>query len=372
MPQEILLQELHKAPVLLRADNFTTVVKTPWAGTLIAETLKRRFATSSKQLIGESWEFSTAPEAPSRLKDHPEKTLEDLIQANLASSISKPLQDAGQTTAEILIKLLNPAKPLSVQVHPHDHHPALEPFECGKPESWLILDAKPGSGLYLGFSRDFTKEQLKKSLQDGTFSKEDLQFVPVQAGDYFEINPGVVHAVGPDLLILEPQRILRNKSGKTWRLWDWERKYNSKGQEVSDDNGTARPLNISESLSMFDPKEQVGLSFAKSLKKIPNVHTRSGIVLREYPKNQYYQVIHGTSEKNSQLYLSKECHYAALTLLTGKGTFIGNSKTSQEQGETVFLPHGCFPLSFATESENAQWTLVIPSGPAFELVCPRA
>ena len=41
-----------------------------------------------------------------------------------------------------------------------------------------------------------------------------LQFVAVKPGDYFEIEPGVPHAIGPGLVLLEPQRILSVKAEK--------------------------------------------------------------------------------------------------------------------------------------------------------------
>ena len=47
----------------------------------------------------------------------------------------------------------------------------------------------------------------------------------VKPGDYFEIEPGVTHAIGPGVTLLEPQRIIKGQSGKTYRLWDWGRKY---------------------------------------------------------------------------------------------------------------------------------------------------
>ena len=83
-------------------------------------------------------------------------------------------------------------------------------------------------GLYIGFDNAISKEKLESLLRDGDKAKATLKFVEVKAGDYFEIEPGVTHAIGPGVTLLEPQRIIKGQSGKTYRLWDWGRKYDER------------------------------------------------------------------------------------------------------------------------------------------------
>ena len=93
-----------------------------------------------------------------------------------------------------------------------------------------------------------------------------LQFVPVKPGDYFEIQPGVPHAIGPGLVLLEPQRIVFGKSGKTYRFWDWGRRYDEHGR-VDQAHGKARPLHVAEALRIINPMKQVGDNFVSALRR---------------------------------------------------------------------------------------------------------
>ena len=138
-------------PILLAADNFTPLERTPWAGDKIGKNFKSNLVSgASGKLIGESWEFSCDPAFPSRLADS-DVYLGDLVKQYPVECLGARSQgEAG--FCEVLVKLLNANKPLSLQVHPDDDDPVLKDHECGKPESWLVLDAEPGAGIYLGFS----------------------------------------------------------------------------------------------------------------------------------------------------------------------------------------------------------------------------
>ena len=54
----------------------------------------------------------------------------------------------------VLIKLIDAAKDLSVQVHPDDAYAQQYEHEPkGKTEMWYILEAEPGASLIYGFSK---------------------------------------------------------------------------------------------------------------------------------------------------------------------------------------------------------------------------
>ena len=111
-----------------------------WGGTNL---LKLKSISPDKKYIdpiGETWEVSTHPEGISKLK----ATKELLTQfVNLS----------------YLVKLLDTASVLSVQVHPDDHYAEIHENQKGKNECWLILEATAGSGIYLGFKPGITKEK---------------------------------------------------------------------------------------------------------------------------------------------------------------------------------------------------------------------
>ena len=118
----------------------------------------------------------------------------------------------------VLIKLIDAARPLSVQVHPDDAYAQRVEGEPGKTEMWYVVDAQPGAQLYYGFQRELTREEAARRIADGTLT-DVLNAVPVKAGDVFFIDAGTVHAIGAGILIAEIQQ----NSNTTYRVFDYGR-----------------------------------------------------------------------------------------------------------------------------------------------------
>lgn len=355
--------DLH-VPVALDPRNFTSIHRTPWAGQSLAAGIKRNQADSSSQKIGESWEVSCDPEAPSKLRDAPDFTLSQLITKRTVECLSEGLVASGRTTCDILIKLLNADSPLSLQIHPSDNNKSLKANECGKPESWLVLNAKPNSGIYLGFKRELPIQEIRERLENGSFSADLLQFVPVKPGDYFEIEPHVPHAIGPGVVLLEPQRILAGKSGKTWRLWDWNRKYNSAG-DLDMQNGKGRELHINEAIPLLNPAQQSGPAYVSSLLKSPTkLNTAHGVEIDIFPANPWYQTISVSMNPQSKLQIRSKAAYGCATMISGSifSKSSSGSGVAMTQGESYFLPSASLPIELATREGPAHFTIVIPAG----------
>lgn len=329
-------------PLVLDPCNFTSLAETPWAGNMLAPGIKSHVVSEANTRIGESWEFSCSPAHPSKLKDSP---------ISLMELFDKYPAECGKDRCEILIKILNPAAPLSLQVHPSDNDPNLKANECGKPESWLVLDAKPNAGIYLGFANVASESEVRTKILQRTFGKKDLHFVPVKKGDYFEIEPGVVHIVGPDVVILEPQRVLAGKSGKTFRLWDWNRTYDSAGKE--DPNGKSRELHLEQGIRLIDFGKQHGRDFSNSLRRSAQSYmTQKEALVRMYPDNGTYQVCSLESKNAAQAKITIKNGYGAFTLLSGEVEMVGKNgrKVQLDMGSTAFLPFACFPLAIQSRS----------------------
>lgn len=358
-------------PIILDPMNFTPLVRTPWAGTRIVEHYKKDLAEIDKlsdKHVGESWEFSCDPDFPSLTLEE-RQLLPDLVRQFPREILSEELYSNGVAHCEILVKLLHAASPLSLQVHPQDDDPHLTAKECGKPESWLVLDAEPGAGLYLGFAKSLSLEQLALALQDGDSAKELLQFIEVKKGDYFEIEPGVPHAIGPGVTLLEPQRILFGKSGKTYRMWDWGRKYDKFGQP-DPIHGKARSLHLEEALRLVDPMTQVGLDWVKSLQRKAKVWSKGqALQIFEYPCNAYYQVRYAEGQQSERLQVKADHGYGIIIVLQGQLRIKGQGAQASllKAGYTALIPHEAWPLDILLEGPNNEFCLVQPAATQIEI-----
>ena len=104
----------------------------------------------------------------------------------------------------------------------------------GKTECWYVLDCDPGTTIVIGHNAK-TREEMGRMVEERRW-KELIREVPIQKGDFFQINPGCLHAIKGGTLILETQQ----SSDVTYRFYDYDR--------LSD--GKPRPLHIAQSLAV--------------------------------------------------------------------------------------------------------------------------
>ncbi|HJA93613.1 MAG TPA: class I mannose-6-phosphate isomerase [Candidatus Eisenbergiella merdipullorum] len=190
--------------------------------------------------LAETWECSTHPDGPSTVAsgEYAGQTLAAVLKAH-----PKYLGTHPGTKGElpILIKFIDARKDLSVQVHPTDEYAREhENGQLGKTEMWYVLDASKDAKLVYGLHHDVDKEQLRKSIEDGTVEKY-LQKVPVKKNDLFYIEAGTIHAIGAGALIAE----IQESSNLTYRLYDYDR---------TDKNGRKRQLHIEKALEAANLK----------------------------------------------------------------------------------------------------------------------
>ena len=208
-----------------------------WGG----NTLKTRFSIESDLAItAEAWVLSTHKNGPSTVQN--------------GEMAGKTLQQAlaawGQSTPDILVKLIDARDKLSLQVHPDDAYAQAHHQSPGKTEMWYVLDAEPGASLICGFERHMTTEDFAAHIANGTADKAVAHF-PVKAGDVFFIPAGTVHAIGAGILIAEVQQ----NSDITYRVWDWGRVgADGKGRELH----VEQALAVSETVPYTLPCGQAG------------------------------------------------------------------------------------------------------------------
>lgn len=122
----------------------------------------------------------------------------------------------------VLVKILDCAQWLSLQVHPNDEQAKRLEGEgfFGKTEAWHVLEAEPNAKLVAGIKPNISAEALTSAIRSKSEALLDLvETVEVQAGDTLFMNPGTIHALGPGMLIYEIQQT----SDLTYRVYDWGR-----------------------------------------------------------------------------------------------------------------------------------------------------
>lgn len=106
---------------------------------------------------------------------------------------------------KLLIKLLDAGQRLPVHIHP-DGAFARERLgaQHGKAEAWCILAGGP---VHLGFRRDVSREELADwtSTQNTAALLEAMHLIELSAGDTVYVPPGLPHAIGAGVFLLEVQ-----------------------------------------------------------------------------------------------------------------------------------------------------------------------
>ncbi|MFP4078469.1 MAG: type I phosphomannose isomerase catalytic subunit, partial [Candidatus Izemoplasmataceae bacterium] len=199
-----------------------------WGG----EKLKHLFNFESDlENIGECWGISGYEESESVLLDGPYagKTL---------SWLWKKRKDLfGHHESKefpILVKLIDAADDLSIQVHPDDAYAKKHENSFGKAECWYILDADEKTEIIIGHKAK-TYDEFKQYVEANKFEALVNQY-PVQKGDTFHIEPGTIHAIKKGTVLLEIQQ----SSDVTYRFYDYDRLF----------NGEKRPLHLKEAMDV--------------------------------------------------------------------------------------------------------------------------
>lgn len=195
-----------------------------WGGTRLKELYGRDNGTDR---ISESWEVSVHPDGESRLPD-----------GTTLTQYLKTHPQAVKGEFPVLIKYIDAKEKLSVQVHPDDAYARAHEGDNGKTEMWYVIDAAEGAGIYCGFKKATTREELTEKARDGSV-EELLNFIPVKKGDCYLIKAGTVHAICAGCLICEVQQ----SSNVTYRVYDYNR---------TDADGRKRPLQLEKALDVID------------------------------------------------------------------------------------------------------------------------
>ncbi len=189
----------------------------PWGGTRLASMGFERPADETDPL-GEV--VISADQSVISSGDHAGLSLGELTRRypnEVAGPLGRAMTD-GRPVFPLLIKLLDAAKNLSIQVHPDDDQAAALGGN-GKTEAWYVLDAQADAQLFLGLTTlDLAGFLSACEAGDGSSSRF-LRQLAARPRETVLLPAGTVHALGGGVLIYEVQQ----PSEITYRLDDWGR-----------------------------------------------------------------------------------------------------------------------------------------------------
>lgn len=193
-----------------------------WGGKTLAERFGKRppsGAPSEDGTIGETWELSVRRDAMSCILDgeYAGMSLEEYINLSGGAAVGCDFTPGGKFP--LLIKFIDAAAELSVQVHPNDEYAARVEGDSGKTEMWYIIDAAPGAELIMGLREGIDPAEFRAAARRGEDVSPLLCRKKVRAGECFFIPAGMIHAIGSGILIAEIQQ----NCDLTYRVWDWGR-----------------------------------------------------------------------------------------------------------------------------------------------------
>lgn len=215
----------------------------PWGGRKLG---RYGFDLPEKERIGEA--LVTAGEAMVTAGYGRGRTLGELVESNPAAHLGAVATAAvgGRAVFPLLVKLIDAAENLSIQVHPDDSE-AKRLDRLGKTEAWHVLDAEPGALLFLGVGEDVDPGAFAAAAARLNGSSAALmRTITAQPGTTVLIPAGTIHALGAGVVVYEVQQ----PSDVTYRLDDWGR---------VDDQGQPREVHLGDGFAVARYESRPGL-----------------------------------------------------------------------------------------------------------------
>lgn len=333
-----------------------------WGGQRLRTILGKALpADLSGKPVGESWELADLP--PGTVKADSAGGAAD---GSLSSTIAHgPL--SGQTLQQViasrgqeitgnaplndgrfplLIKFLDAAQDLSVQVHPDEAYCQKHPDAALKSECWYILHAEPGAKIYKGLKAGVTREQFRAAIEAGAVEPL-LNALKVRAGDCHYLQSGTVHALGAGILAAEVQ----TPSDTTFRVFDWNRR---------GPDGQARKLHVEQALECisFAPPAATADAGGKKSHIASLFTTVTRLVTCEYFTLERIRMV---QEYQQEIPYSEPVVWM---VLEGQGVINcdGAGPTAFTRGDTLLLPAGMKNAKVNTVTDCAWLEARLPGG----------
>lgn len=293
--------------------------------------------------IGEAWLISDHPSAESVVSEGPHagKTLRQLLDADAVAILGSRAQLTVHGRFPLLLKILDAADWLSVQVHPDDECAArLGEPDVGKTEMWHILQAEPNSELICGLDPSVDPDAFIAAARDGRLDATLPRF-PVAPGDAVFVRAGTVHAIGGGILLAEIQQ----NSDLTYRIYDWNR---------VDPSGKGRELHLEKS------RAAIHFGSAHGGKQTPlDLADDSGAVRREMLAACQYFAAERVQCKDSWRRDTGRTSFHILLCINGSAKVVAGSGTVHlSKGQACLIP-GTLP-EFTLEGSHTVLDYYVP------------
>ena len=185
----------------------------------------------------------------------------------------------------------------------------------GKTELWYIVDSKPHSYIYSGFSESITKEDFIRHIEDNTITDVIAKFNS-QPRDIFYLPAGRIHSISAGNFIVEIQQ----NSNITYRVYDYNR---------IDADGNKRELHLEYAKDALD--YNVHDDYLSHIDKVYN----SEVLLKKCP--YFTATVVNISEP---LRIDIAPSFRIIIVTSGKGILKDNlgNMTEMKRGETILVP----------------------------------
>lgn len=216
----------------------------------------------------------------------------------------------------LLIKLLDAADWLSVQVHPNDNQAVVleGAGQFGKTEAWHILQAESKAQVISGVKSGTSPAALAEAIRGGTIL-DLVQYHDVAGGDTIFMPAGNIHALGPGLLLYEVQQT----SDITYRVYDWGRPA-----------AAGRKLHIEQSVAVSDPNSTGDHRPAPALRPTDQA---------ELAHCRYFKLDLIASQRETMRFDTAQASFHAVTLIEGCAEIsCADEKITLNRFDTVIVP----------------------------------
>ena len=286
-----------------------------WGGQKLNTILNKDFGNLDN--CGESWELSGVKGDISVVADGPSKgeTLTALIHNYKGELIGDKVYQQFGDEFPLLIKFIDAAEDLSIQVHPNDALAKERHNSFGKTEMWYVVQADEGATLISGFKQSTSKEEYLTYFNQGKLM-DLLNQEKVQDDDVFFLPAGRVHTIGKGLVIAEIQQT----SDVTYRIYDFDR---------VDKHGNKRELHVGEAIAAidFDFYEDYKTNYARD---------KSEVMLVE---SNYFQTARLTISASLSRDYTQIDSFVVLMFLEGAGElYFDQGRVDFQKGETLLIP----------------------------------